>query len=212
MSRSAMFAFDLVAISVMVFGLYFPRHRRRDLVVAYLGVNVGVLAVADALNSTGIASGLGLGLFGVLSIIRLRSTELDQEEVAYYFAALALGLLGGLTVAPDWLSPALMFTIVGVLFVGDHPKLYGRYRTQVMNLDQAFTDELALKDYLERLLGANVHRLKVRRVNLVDLTTTVEVRFEVDETKRTQGGTANAAADYLVGRGIASGGFDAREG
>ena len=168
-------------------------------------MNVGVLAVADALNSTGIASGLGLGLFGVLSIIRLRSTELDQEEVAYYFAALALGLLGGL-------SPALMFTIVGVLFVGDHPKLYGRYRTQVMNLDQAFTDELALKDYLERLLGANVHRLKVRRVNLVDLTTTVEVRFEVDETKRTQGGTANAAADYLVGRGIASGGFDAREG
>ena len=37
-----------------------------------------------------------LGLFGVLSIIRLRSEELAQHEVAYYFAALALGLLGGL--------------------------------------------------------------------------------------------------------------------
>ena len=40
--------------------------------------------------------GLGLGLFGVLSIIRLRSDELGQHEIAYYFAALAIGLIGGL--------------------------------------------------------------------------------------------------------------------
>ena len=105
MSTSTLVALDLVAISIMVFGLYFPRHRRRDLVAAYLGVNVGVLAVANALASTSVSAGLGLGLFGVLSIIRLRSNELEQEEIAYYFAALALGLLGGLPVEPAWLSP-----------------------------------------------------------------------------------------------------------
>lgn len=179
MPRSVMFAIDLVAVLVMVFGLYFPRHRRKDLVVAYLGVNVGVLAVADALNATGIGAGLGLGLFGVLSIIRLRSAELDQEEVAYYFSALALGLLGGLTVDPDWLTPALMAAIVAVLWVGDHPRLFSRYRTQVVNLDAAFTDEGALRERLEHLLGGRVHRLKVRKVDLVNDTTSVEVRYEV---------------------------------
>ena len=44
MSLAALFAIDAVAISVLVFGLYFPRHRRRDMVVAYLGINVGVSA------------------------------------------------------------------------------------------------------------------------------------------------------------------------
>ena len=44
-------AADLVAICLLTFGVYFPRHRRRDLVVAYLAVNVGVLAVASALMS-----------------------------------------------------------------------------------------------------------------------------------------------------------------
>ena len=83
MPRFVLFAIDLVAVSLLVFGLYFPRHRRRDLVVAYLGVNVGVLAVAGSLSSSTVGAGLGLGLFGVLSIIRLRSTELDQHEVAY---------------------------------------------------------------------------------------------------------------------------------
>ena len=180
MSRSAMFAFDLIAVSVMVFGLYFPRHRRRDLVVAYLGVNVGVLAVSDALSSTEVGAGVGLGLFGVLSIIRLRSTELDQDEVAYYFAALALGLLGGLSLTPDWLTPALMVAIVAVLYVGDHPRLFAGYHAQVVRLDRAFTDEVALRAHLEQLLGARVHRLKVRRVDLVDDTTNVEVRYRIE--------------------------------
>ena len=86
MSDLALIGAEVLAVTVLVMGLYFPRHRRRDLVVAYFGVNIGVLAVADALRSTDGGAGLGLGfaLFGVLSIIRLRSTELDQHEVAYF--------------------------------------------------------------------------------------------------------------------------------
>ena len=38
MSRLIVLGVDLVAVAVLVFGLYFPRHRRRDLVAAYLGV------------------------------------------------------------------------------------------------------------------------------------------------------------------------------
>ncbi|MGO7983935.1 DUF4956 domain-containing protein, partial [Rhizobium johnstonii] len=55
-------AIDLAAICLLTFGLYFPRHRRRDLVVAFLGVNVGVLAVSMMLGSATIGAGLGLGL------------------------------------------------------------------------------------------------------------------------------------------------------
>ena len=36
---------DLIAITLLVGALYIPRHGRRDLVAAYIGVNVGVLAV-----------------------------------------------------------------------------------------------------------------------------------------------------------------------
>ena len=91
-----MIAIDIAAIAVLVFGLYFPRHRRKDLVVAFLTVNVGVLGVALVLSNASISLGVGLGLFGVLAIIRLRSAVIRQHEIAYYFAALALGLLAGL--------------------------------------------------------------------------------------------------------------------
>lgn len=179
MSESVLIAADLAGILFLVFGLYFPRHRRKDLPVAFLVVNIGVLAVANALSSTGASAGLGLGLFGVLSIIRLRSTELDQQEVAYYFAALALGLLGGLQAEPVWLAPALMAAILTGLAIGDHPGLFANYRNQVMTLDVAFTSETALTLHLETMLNAKVHRVQIHKVDLVQDTTVVEVRYEL---------------------------------
>lgn len=179
MPQIVVIAADWVAIALLTFALYFPRHRRRDLVVSYLVMNIGVLAVASVLSTTSVAAGVGLGLFGVLSIIRLRSTELEQHEVAYYFSALALGLLAGLSVTADWLTLALMTMIVVVMFVGDHPALLRRYRHQVVVLDRAFPDETALVSHLEQLLGARVHRVVVQRLDVVNDTTTVEVRYQV---------------------------------
>lgn len=65
------------------------------------------------------SAGVGLGLFGVLSIIRLRSEELSQREVAYYFASLSLGLLGGLS-SNIAVTLALMIGIVGAV-AGESP-------------------------------------------------------------------------------------------
>jgi len=172
-------AFDLAAIPVLALGIYFQRYRRRDLLLSYIAVNVGVMAVTVALTKTVIGAGVALGLFGVLSIVRLRSAELAQQEIAYYFAALSLGLLGGVEITPDWLSPTLMGAILLVMALADHPRLYENYRNQVMTLDRAFTDEAQLTRFLEQLLGADVRHLLVKRVDLVTDTTVVDVRYRL---------------------------------
>lgn len=178
MTTPTLFLIDLAAIIILTFGLYFPRHHRKDLVVAFIAVNLGVVAVANALAHTGASAGLGLGLFGVLSIIRLRSAELDQREVAYFFASLALGLLGGLAISPAWLTPAWMATVVVAIGVADHPALWSSYRRQVITLDRAFTDEAALTTYLGDLLDADVRSVTIDKVDLVRDTTTVDVRYK----------------------------------
>jgi sensor histidine kinase YesM len=182
MEQAIMIGIDLIAIAVMTFGLYFPRHRRRDLVVAYLVVNVGVLAVSAILGTTTVGLGVGLGLFGVLSIIRLRSSEISQHELAYYFAALAVGLLTGLSTTINPVVIALVVLVVAVIAIGDSPALFRRYRQQTIVMDTAYTNEAVLRTELERMLGAKVHRVNVLHLDTVNDTTTVEARFQLLDT------------------------------
>lgn len=171
-------AANLAAIAILIFGVYFPRHHRRDLAVAYLGVNAGVLAVATALSAQAATTvGLGLGLFGVLSIIRLRSDELAQHEVAYYFASLAIGLIAGIGTTSLWLTVGLMAALVVTMFVGDHPKVFGSYGRQVIQLDRAIVDPQELKAELSTRLDADVQSVSVQRLDLVNDFTLVDVRY-----------------------------------
>ena len=152
-------AVDIVAVLVLALAVYYPRHRRADLVTAFVAVNVGVLSVTIVLASSAATVGLGLGLFGVLSIIRLRSDELGQHEIAYYFAALAIGLLGGLGTGDVALSATLMVGLVLVLALADSRLLHATGLRQVVVLDSAVTDERDLVVRLEMLLDARVTRV-----------------------------------------------------
>ena len=170
---------DLVAIVLLSFGIYFQRYRRREVMVAMIGLNVAVVAVSAALSSASVGLGLGLGLFGVLSIIRLRSSELSHSEVAYYFVSLAMGLLAGLAFDPTWLGQLLIGLLVVVMFLADHPALFRGYRHQVLTLDRAVTDEKELQTELATLLGAEIKQFTVQRVDQVRDTTLVDVRYRV---------------------------------
>jgi hypothetical protein len=186
---------DLAAALVLSLGLYYRRHHRRDLVVAFLGVNVGVMSVAAVLGTAEVALGLGLGLFGVLSIIRLRSSEISQREVAYYFAALAIGLVTGLPQTDPWPVAALVALILAVLWGADHPALLSRSRHQVVRLDRAVADEHELRAELEERLGGTVASTTVQELDLVNDTTLVDVRYRVPR----------GAARPVAGRGTAAG-------
>mgnify|MGYP000888857213 FL=1 len=185
---------DLAALAFLVGALYIPRHGRRDLVAAYIGVNVGVLAVTLLLStSDNVGAGLGLGLFGVLSIIRLRSSSLAQGEVAYFFAALALGLLGGIK-SHLIIVAILMALILASLWVGDHPALMRRNRNQVVTLDRAISDENELITELEDLLGAQVRSVDLKSLDLVNDTTIVEVHYRLRPRSRAARPTQPPAA------------------
>ena len=173
----ALIGLDLVAMSILVLGIYFPRHRRSDLVAAFFGVNVGVLAVTMVLANSTVGAGLGLGLFGVLSIIRLRSDEITQREIAYYFASLSVGLITGMSTSISVMVLGLIGLILVALAVADSKLLMGNATQQQIQLDQAITNAEELRDTLAIRLNADITAVKVIKVDMVNDLTLVDVRF-----------------------------------
>ena len=174
-------AVDLVAISVLTYALYFRRHQRRDLTLGLIGINVGLFAVSSFTATTSISVGFGIGLFALLSVVRLRSTVASQEEIGYYFVALVIGLVNGLAVGDQWnVTITLNVVLLAVMFVADHPRVLPHAERNLVLLEHVPTSLESLPAELEHRLGYEVTRLRVLEVDYARGRTRVDVRFRTD--------------------------------
>ena len=169
-----------LAAVVLIYGIFFRRHRRRDLALGYVAFNVSLFAVAATLATAGTMSvGVGFGLFAVLSIVRLRSDEATQAEIGYTMVALVLGLLNGLPTLPTTSKLLFSVLLVSAMYVADHPVLLPRddHARAKVNLDVVISDPVALRQELERRLGARVHHVIIVELDYVRETMRVDVRY-----------------------------------
>ena len=169
---------DLVAITIIAFGVYYRRNRRSDLALAYVALNLSLFCVAVMIVSeTKIGVAFGFGLFAILSIIRLRSEPIAPEEGAYYFVALVLGLINGMQFHNGQLSRLLTVGLVAVMVLLDNALVMPRARRQVVTLDMVYPNEAQMRVDLEARLGGKVKRLFVKETDYVRDTTVVDVRY-----------------------------------
>ena len=179
------FGINLVAISVLAYGLYFRRHQRRDLTLGFVGVNIGLFAVSAFTTTTSISVGFGIGLFALLSVIRLRSSTATQEEIGYYFVALVIGIVNGLAVEGSWGAALVLDAmLLGVMFVADHPRLLPHAERQKLRLSGIPTSRERLRADIEDRLGFEVTHLRVLELDFVRDRTSVDVRFRTDRPVR----------------------------
>lgn len=170
-------ALDVVAISILLFGLFHRNYRRPDLAAVYLACNVGLFSVLTVLSFSPLSSAVGFALFGVLSIIRLRSFEYGHIQIAYFFISLSIALI----CAIDLVGLSLPATLVGFVLLAmalvDSKKFRNTSENAVIVLDTAIPDPVKLSTHLSQLLDAEIIHMKIAGVNLLQETTTVDVTY-----------------------------------
>jgi len=171
-------ALDLAAMALLTYAIYFHRHHRRDLTLGFMGVNIGLFAVASFVSTKPLGIAFGIGLFALLSVIRLRSTQITQEEIGYYFVAIVVGLVSGLSPDEHWAATiTLVVVLIGVMYVADHPRLLRGYERRMVRLRRVYTDDDEMRAAIEHKVGGTVVNMYVLEVDYVQKTTRVDVRF-----------------------------------
>lgn len=178
------FAVDLVAITLIAFAIYFRRHSRRDLLMAFMAFNIGLFLVMTVMSLEETSMGVGFGLFAVLSIIRIRSEAFSNTELAYAFVILVVALVNAFGVSEtlptvaDSIFMLLLNTIaIGVVFVMDHPRLLQRVGRQQIILDKIHPTEEGLREDLEKRLNVRVLDYAIAHVDYVREITVLNVRY-----------------------------------
>lgn len=181
---------DLVAIGVLTYAIYYRRHRRRDLLMACVSFNVALFLVVTVLahGPTEVGLAAGIGLFGAVSLIRLRSEELSYIEVAYFFSALALALINGFGFDNDLTSILLNLILLATVYAVDRVDPGHNVRKIRLLLDAVYDDEALLRAELERRLNAEIVELYVREIDFVRETTQLEARYAPRDAPAGAGG------------------------
>jgi hypothetical protein len=120
---------------------------------------------------------VGFGLFAILSIIRLRSSAVTQQEVAYYFVALVMGLVNGINLGDRWLLVLMNVLLLAAMFVVDSRRLRERSRRVEVSLKKLYTSDAELVADLEQRLGGRVMYHEVTQIDYVHSHTSVDVRY-----------------------------------
>jgi len=167
---------DLGFIALLL-GTFFRSHHRADLASVYFACNIGLFSVLTVLSFSPLSSAVGFALFGVLSIIRLRSFEFEPHEIAYFFISLAGALLSAID-ANSIALPAILCAIllIGMMVVDSH-WFRASTQTSLITVDSVLVDPVAVREHLAELLNAQILKYSIKSVNTLQETTVVSVVY-----------------------------------
>jgi len=149
--------------------------------MVFVTLNIGLLAALAAITAGHFPAGVGFGLFGLLSLVRLRSAAFSIKDVAYTFSALVLGLVNGLPERHLALVVVLNVLVLGAVWLVDDSRSRVPTRVLRMTLDQALVRPADVRAEVTRRLGHDPIAVVVEQVDFVRDTTVVAVRHEVED-------------------------------
>lgn len=172
---------DVLALFALVGWLYRRRAAAPEMTMVFVTLNIGLLAALTAITAGHFPAGVGFGLFGLLSLVRLRSAAFSVKDVAYTFCALVLALVNGLPDRHLGLVISLNVLVLAAVWLVDDSKTRAPTRVLRMTLDRALVDADAVRDEVTTRLGHPPIAVVVEQVDFVRETTVVAVRHEVEE-------------------------------
>lgn len=169
-------AVDVCALLALMV-LYARRHEGRELMMVYVCFNVGLFAALVAITAGHFPAGVGFGLFGVLSIIRLRSQPFTTAQIGYFFLVLVLALVNGLSGRALPLSAVLSAALLVTVYLADHPAMHPTVHSTRLVLDRAYGDSAELRVAVTRRIEGTIVDVRISEVDEVRDVTRVVVRY-----------------------------------
>jgi len=171
---------DLVTVFLLIFGVYYPSHKKIDKIFTFILFNVVIFLLTFVLNKVKISMGAAFGLFAVFSMLRYRTEGIDMKDMTYLFIFIALGLLSGIQMQYYELGiiSAVIFVIT-LLF--DSRIFIKRECVQLIMYENIELIKLENRDKLiadlKERTGLNIHRVVINEMNFLRDSADINVYY-----------------------------------
>ncbi|MFG5384440.1 DUF4956 domain-containing protein [Yoonia sp. R2-816] len=165
------FAINLSAMTVLIYALFYPRYRDKELATAASLFNIFAFGVLSILGSVEFSLAAGFGLFAILALFTLRSEQISKIEITYFFGSVALAVICSIqgTTLP-FVTVVVGLVLLGA-FVFDHPRILKSVDGIKITLDKiehdALSDPQKMRTDLSARLGVEVMSYQITALNYI---------------------------------------------
>jgi hypothetical protein len=181
------FGLDLLAMLLLVFGLYYRRYRDKELVTAASMFNVFVFGVLTVLSSVEFSMTAGFGLFAILALFTLRSEQISKIEITYFFGAVAIAVICSVQGTTLPFVAAVVSGVVISAWLLDHPLILKSADGVKITLDKIEHDALSnperMRADLSARLGVEVMSYQITTLDYIADMARISVFFRKPSAK-----------------------------
>ena len=182
---------SLVVTWFIVFRLYYKKSKNREFCFTFMLISIAIFFIVffmvfvleDMKGKT--SMGIGIGLFGIFSIMRYRTDAMPVREMTYLFIIIALALVNAIAEGVPMLELILTNVIVVVAVwsfeysLKTKPTKYVQYDRVELIVPERHDE---LKADLEKRLGVKVIKLEVGSVDFIRDMAMIRIVYEGLET------------------------------
>ena len=201
--KSLLLAFfiNLVAILIVVRGLYYPKCKRGEFFFTYILIAISTFMLIYVLGDVKLKAGIALGLFAIFSIIRYRTEQVAIREMTYLFIIIALSAINGLTVSELSLGEVIIINLLFILsiWICESKVLISHYSYKVIKYDNV---NLITPDKREELIadlekrtGLKIEKVEVGSIDFLKDAAIVKMYYKSNEANNSVDTTLKAPTD-----------------
>ncbi len=195
---------NVLATWFIIDRLYYQKSRRRDFYFTFMLISVAIFFIVffmifvleDMKGKT--SMGVGIGLFGIFSIMRYRTDTMPVREMTYLFVIIALSLVNAVSVNLPYFE-VIVTNLIIILAVAVCELRLKTHPTRLIQYDRielitpARHDELVAD--LEKRLGVKVVKVDVGSIDFLRDMAMIRVTYEGETT--TVGNNLKLSKDQL---------------
>lgn len=167
----ARFTLDIVAMTLLIFGMFYRRYRDKELATSASLFNIFAFAVLTILSSVEFSVTAGFGLFAILALFSLRSEQITKTEITYFFGSIALAVICSVQGTSLVLVGTITAFVLIAAWIIDHPSMLKSASSAKLTLDRidphVLSDYARMKADLSARLGVEVMTFQIVELNYV---------------------------------------------
>ena len=195
------FLINLVAILIIVRGLYYPKCKRGEFFFTYILIAISTFMLIYVLGDVKLKAGIALGLFAIFSIIRYRTEQVAIREMTYLFIIIALSAINGLTVSELSLGEVIIINalFIASIWICESKLLISHYSYKVIKYDNVNLitpdkrNELIAD--LEKRTGLKIEKVEVGAIDFLKDAAIIKMYYKSNEANNSVDTTLKAPTD-----------------